>query len=139
MTVLPHLETARWRKLLWNIPFNGLTAVLGMGTDELLAAPSGRDLVVALMEEVVAGARACGADLGPSDVDDMVTLTEKMVPYRASMALDLEAGRPLEHGAIYGAPVRAAAANGVAMPRVEALWQALDLLDQRNQARSTAR
>jgi 2-dehydropantoate 2-reductase len=138
-TVAAHLATARWRKLLWNIPFNGLTAVLGTGTDELLASPSGRELVVALMGEVVAGARACGADLGPSDIDDMVNLTEKMVPYRASMALDLEAGRPLEHRAIYGEPVRAAAAAGAAMPRVEALWQVLDVLDQRNQARSTAR
>jgi 2-dehydropantoate 2-reductase len=130
------LATARWRKLLWNVPFNGLTAVLGVGTDELLESPSGRSLVVDVMEEVVAGAVACGASLSPGDVADMVQRTEAMVPYRTSMALDVDAGRPLEHEAIYGAPVRAARDAGVAMPRVEALYRALDVL---NQSRSTAR
>lgn len=130
----PDLATARWRKLLWNVPFNGLTALLGVGTDELLAAPAGRAMVVELMAEVVAGARACGGQLTPADADDMVARTEAMVPYRTSMALDAQAGRPLEHDAIHGAPVRAAAAAGVAMPRVEQLWRALDVLDRRSTA-----
>jgi 2-dehydropantoate 2-reductase len=137
--VAADLVTARWRKLLWNVPFNGLTALLGVGTDELLASDAGRTLVTDVMAEVVEGGRACGAGIGPGDASDMVSLTEKMVPYRTSMALDAEAGRPLEHDAIYGAPVRAAAAAGVAMPRVEALYRALDVLDARNQSRSTAR
>jgi 2-dehydropantoate 2-reductase len=54
-----------------------------------------------------------------------------MVPYRTSMALDLAAGRPMEHDAIHGNAVRAAAEVGVAMPRVEALWRALDVVDRR--------
>lgn len=119
------LTTARWRKLLWNIPFNGLTAVLGLGTDELLAAPATRAAVVDLMAEVVAGAQGCGAALTAADADHMVALTEKMVPYRTSMALDRAADRPLEHEAIYGAAVRAAAEAGVAMPRVEQLGRLL--------------
>ncbi|HEV8559084.1 MAG TPA: 2-dehydropantoate 2-reductase, partial [Actinophytocola sp.] len=58
--VTPDLTSARWRKLLWNVPVSGLTALLGVGTDELLARASGRALVVSIMEEVVAGAQACG-------------------------------------------------------------------------------
>ncbi len=68
------------------------------------------------MAEVVAGARACGAALTDADADHMVALTERMVPYRTSMALDRAAGRPLEHEAIYGNAVRAAAAAGSPMP-----------------------
>jgi 2-dehydropantoate 2-reductase len=124
------LATARWRKLLWNIPFNGLTALLRVGTDELLASAQGRRLVVDLMAEVVEGALACGAALTTADVDDMVARTEAMVPYRTSMALDVEAGRPLEHDAIHGEPVRAAHRAGVHMPRVQALWRALAVLDE---------
>ena len=129
--VTPDLTTARWRKLLWNVPFNGLTALLDVGTDEVLSSAAGRALAVSLMEEVVAGAQACGARLGPDDVAAMVRMTESMVPYRTSMALDLQAGRPMEHDAIHGAAVQAAAAAGLAMPRVEALWRALDVLDHR--------
>lgn len=129
--VTPDLTTARWRKLLWNVPFNGLTALLDVGTDELLAGESGRALVVSLMEEVVAAARACGALLDGDDLAAMVRMTESMIPYRTSMALDVAAGRPLEHDAIHGAAVRAGRAAGVAMPRVEALWRTLDVIDRR--------
>jgi 2-dehydropantoate 2-reductase len=128
VTVEPDLVTARWRKLLWNIPFNGLTTVLDVGTDDLLADPAGRAAVLGLMAEVVAGAQACGAALTDADADHMITLTEQMVPYRTSMALDREAGRPLEHEAIYGVAVRSAAAAGAPMPRVEQLWRLLALL-----------
>ena len=38
-TVLADLGVARWRKLVWNIPFNGLCTVLDASTDELLADP----------------------------------------------------------------------------------------------------
>jgi 2-dehydropantoate 2-reductase len=129
--VTPDLASARWRKLLWNVPFSGLTALLGVGTDELLASTSGRALVISIMEEVVAAAQACGAPLTAEDADAMVKATEAMVPYQSSMAFDLAAGRPLEHDAIHGAAVQAAAERGIAMPRVEALWRALDVLDPR--------
>ena len=127
--VTPDLVTARWRKLLWNVPFSGLTALLGVGTDELLRSPAGRDLAVSLMEEVVAAAQSYGADLTERDVEAMVQHTEEMVPYLSSMAHDLAAGRPLEHDTIHGAVVRAAVARGVAVPRVEALWRALDVIN----------
>jgi 2-dehydropantoate 2-reductase len=91
------------------------------------------------MAEVVAGGRACGASIDATDADEMVQLTEAMVPYRTSMALDVAAGRPLEHEAIHGEPVRAAAAAGVSMPRVATLYRELAVLDARNQSRSTAR
>jgi 2-dehydropantoate 2-reductase len=133
------LTTARWRKLLWNVPFNGLSVVLGAGTDELLDDPAGRALVVGLMEEVVAGGVACGAELADHDIDDMVARTERMVPYRPAMKLDFDAGRPLACDAIHGAPVRAAASAGVAMPRTEQLWHLLRLCsDGRRRRRAAA-
>jgi 2-dehydropantoate 2-reductase len=125
------LTTARWRKLLWNVPFNGLTAVRGVGTDELLADMASRALVVAIMDEVVATAQANGASLDSADADAMVAMTEAMVPYRTSMALDLEAGRPLELDTIHRAVLRAATVAGVDMPHTEALLGELEALDAR--------
>jgi 2-dehydropantoate 2-reductase len=127
--VTADLTTARWRKLLWNVPFNGLTAARGVGTDELLADPESRALVLAIMDEVVAAARANGASLDRADMDAMVAMTEAMAPYRTSMALDLAAGRPMEHETIHGAAVVAARAAGVAMPHTEALLRELEAVD----------
>lgn len=123
------LTTARWTKLLWNVPFNGLTALHRVGTDVLLRDRRGE--IDELMAEVVAAGRACGAAIDASTATDMVARTEAMVPYRTSMALDRDAGRPLEHDAIHGGAVRAGAAAGVAMPAVEALWEALERISPR--------
>jgi 2-dehydropantoate 2-reductase len=70
----------------------------------------------------------------------MLVTTDAMGPYRTSMKLDFESGRPLELDAIYAAPLRAARAAGVDLPRIEMLWRALDYLElARNQSRNTRR
>ena len=55
----------------------------------------------------------------------MLDDTANMLPYRTSMMLDADAGRPLEVEAIVGDPVRAARAAGCAVPEMERLFDAL--------------
>ena len=50
----------RWKKLVWNIPYNGLSVVRDLKTDALTMEPENRILVIAMMEEVIAAAAACG-------------------------------------------------------------------------------
>lgn len=125
------LVAARWRKLVWNIAFSGLSVVLDAATDALVADPSVRSLVVELMDEVAAGAAAVGRPLPAGFGERMLTMTDAMIPYATSMKLDHDAGRPLELRAIYDAPVAAAAAAGCAMPRTAALAAQLHFLDRR--------
>lgn len=129
--VFDDLGVARWRKLVWNIPFNGLCTVLDATTEQLLADPSSRALVRALMDEVVAGARATGNELPAAVSDQMLALTDAMRPYDPSMKLDHDAGRPLEVGAIYDVATRAARTAGAPMLRAEALAAELWFLDAR--------
>lgn len=130
------LFAARWRKLVWNIPYNGLSVLLDAGTDELMADTATRALVVDLMNEVADGARACGRQLPDGFVEQMLEMTDAMVPYRTSMKTDYDAGYPLELGAIYGAPVKTAASAGCRMQRVEMVWRALQFLDSRRNSGS---
>jgi 2-dehydropantoate 2-reductase len=123
------LGVARWKKLVWNVPYNGLSVVLRAGTDELMADPDTRALVRDLMMEVWRGAEACGHGFDESFVEQMLTDTEQMTPYAPSMRLDFDAGRPMEVDAIYAAPLAAAAAAGAELPKVEALWRQLRFLD----------
>ncbi len=117
---------ARWSKLVWNVPFNGLSVALQTSTDQLMRRAE--PLVRSLMEEVVAAARSCGRDLGDATIEKMLENTRRMVPYESSMSLDFKAGRPLEIEAIYGAPIRFAAERGTCTPRMEMLWQQLQFL-----------
>jgi 2-dehydropantoate 2-reductase len=133
-TALDDVVAGRWRKLVWNVPFNGLSVVLDAGTDELMVDPSAHHLVVDLMGEVVAASVADGHAVPEQAVGEMLERTEKMTPYAPSMKLDFLAGRPMELDPIYAAPLAAAAAAGCPMPRTTALHDQLRFLDARNRA-----
>ncbi len=128
------LRTARWQKLVWNIPYNGLSVILNADTAELMAHPESRLLVEELMREVVAAAAACGRTIDESFIFKMLATTDKMKPYRASMKVDFDLRRPMEIEAIYGNPLRAAQSAGATVPRIATLYRQLKFLDARNRA-----
>jgi 2-dehydropantoate 2-reductase len=129
-TVIADLALERWRKLVWNIPFNGLTIVAGgIDTAALLADDGLRLEAVALMNETIAIAAACGHKLSTSLVPEMIKRTGAMGAYRPSTLLDFEAGRPLELEAIWGEPLRRGQAAGVKAPRLRQLYDHLREMD----------
>jgi 2-dehydropantoate 2-reductase len=132
VTTEEDLVLARWKKLVWNIPYNGLSVVLGAGTDELMADPASRALVFDLMEEVRSGAASQGRTIEADFVTRMLADTEAMTPYAPSMLRDFERRRPLEVEAIYRVPVERARAAGTEMAGTEALLRQLQFLDRRN-------
>lgn len=119
---------ARWKKLMWNIPFNGLSVVLDAKSDRLINHPESAKLAESLMREIHASAAACGREVPESAIEEMLDHTRRMVPYDSSMRLDYLAGRPLEVEAIFGAPVRAAEAAGYVPRQVKMLYQQLKFL-----------
>lgn len=123
--IAPDLKVARWKKLVWNIPYNGLTVALDTATDVIMKTSSSRQLVKDMMEEVLAGARACGAVIEHEFVNNMLEMTDKMKPYSPSMKLDFDNGRQMEIRAIYSNPIRMAKQNGFYMQKVEMLEQQL--------------
>ncbi|WP_417662236.1 putative 2-dehydropantoate 2-reductase [Pseudomonas sp.] len=126
------LAEARWKKLVWNVPYNGLSVLLNAGTTALMGDLNSRALIASIMDEVVAGAAACGYQIQADFAAKMLKATERMPDYLPSMYHDYKHRRPLELHAIYAAPLAAATAAGCSMPRIEALYQALQFIDQRN-------
>ncbi|KTB71889.1 MULTISPECIES: putative 2-dehydropantoate 2-reductase [Pseudomonas] len=132
--VMANLQQARWQKLVWNVPYNGLSALLQTSTSQLMADPDSQALIQALMDEVVQGAEACGHALPPGFAQHLFTVTQSMPDYRPSMYHDLVEKRPLELEAIYARPLAAALAAGFDMPRMRALYQALAFIDRGNRS-----
>jgi 2-dehydropantoate 2-reductase len=132
--VVDNLIQERWRKLVWNIPFNGLTiAAGGVTTEDILEDESLHSAAMALMNEVIEAARNCGYHL-PEDVAvEYMKRTETMGAYKPSTLLDFEAGRPLEVEAIWGEPLRRAQASATATPRLEQLYALLKSLNARRE------
>jgi 2-dehydropantoate 2-reductase len=129
VTTTDDLLLARWKKLVWNIPFNGLTVVHNTLTDQLLKKPETRRLCEILMAEVAAASTACARPIEAAFIEKMIAYTEEMEPYAPSMKLDFERGRPMEIESIYGYPLRAAKAAGIAMPETEKLYHQLLAID----------
>ena len=117
-----NLQQAQWEKLIWNIPFNGLSvAEGGVTTDALLASPAMEAEIRALMAEVIAGGRALGLTLSDDMIDYNINRTRPMGPYRTSSMIDFVEGREVEVGPIWEEPVRQALAAGCAMPHTAEL------------------
>lgn len=119
-------EEAQWRKLIWNIPFNGLCITEGgIDTGTLLAMPDGEDRVRELMGEVVAIAAALGHEIEDKYVEFQISRTYPMKDYKPSSMLDYVNGNPVEIEAIWGIPHRIATEKGVEAPRLQELLQGI--------------
>ncbi|WP_025127177.1 putative 2-dehydropantoate 2-reductase [Pseudomonas sp. PH1b] len=125
-----NLHQARWQKLVWNVPYNGLSVLLKASTTPLMADPGSRELIQDLMEEVLQGAAACGYEILAVYAQQLFKSTEQMPDYWPSMYHDFLHQRPLELAAIYAAPLAAARAAGCELPKIRALYQALSFIDR---------
>lgn len=122
-------EEARWKKAVWNMPFNGMTVALNTQTDLLLKNPSTRQLIRDLMMEVIDAARHLGVTgLNETFADKMIETTDAMTPYSPSMKLDFDFHRPMEIHYIYTRPIEIARAAGFRMAKLEMLEAELRFL-----------
>ena len=118
---VPYAE-ARWKKAVWNMPFNGMTVALDTQTDLLLKNPATRALIREQMMEVIGAAQALGVSaLTEEFADKMIAMTDAMTPYSPSMKLDYDFHRPMEIHYLYTRPIELAAEAGFAMPRLKML------------------
>ncbi len=131
-TAMANLAQARWQKLIWNVPYNGLSVVLNAGTTALMAHAETRALILAIMKEVIQGAAACGYAIAEVFADKLLASTDRMPDYLPSMYHDFVEKRPLELHYIYAEPLAAAERAGVDLPRIRALQQQLAFIDSRN-------
>lgn len=127
---LVEYQEARWKKAVWNMPFNGMTVALDTQTDKLLAFPDTEWLIFEQMMEVIEAAR----HLGVKNIDEefahkMIATTKVMTPYSPSMKLDYDFHRPMEIYYLYSRPIEEARKVGFRMPKLEMLEAQLKFLE----------
>ena len=130
-TGLVEYHEARWKKAVWNMPFNGMTVALHTQTDLLLKNPSTRQLIRDQMMEVVAASRALGVEhVDEPFVEKMIQMTDEMTPYSPPMRLDYDFHRPMEIHYLYTRPIEIAREAGFRMPKLEMLEAELKFLEK---------
>ena len=124
--VTPDLRYTQWRKLVWNVPFNGLAiAAGGITTDKIVGDPELEQEARGLMMEIQAAAAALGMAIKDEFIDSQIEQTRAMDAYKPSSLIDFLAGRSVEVESIWGEPLRQGKAAGVDMPRLEKLYAQL--------------
>ncbi|GAL31432.1 2-dehydropantoate 2-reductase [Vibrio variabilis] len=126
----PKIIDARWKKLLWNVPFNGLSTVLDSDTATMMDCAELVDLSKAIMIEVQHAAQTTDTEIPMSLIDTMLSNTAKMKPYLTSMLLDRRNNRELEIQYMYKNAIDLAASHGVTMPKTTALYEQLCFINK---------
>ncbi|MFL1407112.1 ketopantoate reductase family protein [Marinobacter sp. M1N3S26] len=118
----------RWRKCLWNTPFNPLSVIAnGADTKTILDTEGGEDLIRAMIREVMDVAAAEGYPMDDKVIEQNITGTRKMPPYKNSMALDYLNGRPIEREAVLGNVVAIAQRHGIPVPHLNTVLVTLKM------------
>ena len=133
-SVAENLGLERWRKLVWNIPFNGLSVIAEADTAAILSDEQLRTTALALMDETILAANKCGYPLPTAEALEQLNRTKHLGAYKPSTLIDYEVRRPLEIEPIWGEPLRQAKAAGAQMPELQRLY---DRLKETERERST--
>ncbi|MFC4259759.1 ketopantoate reductase family protein [Marinobacter lacisalsi] len=118
----------RWRKCLWNTPFNPLSVIAnGADTRTILDTEGGEDLIRTMIREVMDVAAAEGYPMEEKVIEQNIAGTRKMPPYKNSMALDYLNGRPIEREAVLGNVVAIAQRHGIPVPHLNTVLVTLKM------------
>lgn len=117
-----------WRKLVNNLALNQVSALTRATVRSMLANPSVRALLRAIIDEGLAVARASGVEPGV-DAEERLHWAERIADVKTSMLQDVEAGKPLELEPIAGAVVELAQRYDVAIPHTQTVYALTKLLE----------
>jgi 2-dehydropantoate 2-reductase len=130
------LTKGRWKKNIWNLPFNGISVAMGGITIDIIVNDPGlRALAEVIMEEVVTiantdlkerGYEDTSFHLGKADMKQMMDLSDAMGPYKTSTMLDLVERKPMEVTYLFRKPLQRASELGISAPHLETIVRMIE-------------
>jgi 2-dehydropantoate 2-reductase len=132
--VAADFQLALWKKLVWNVPFNGLSIVANATTDVVIDSPQLLALSRGLMKEIQAAAKAYGCEIPDEFIEGQISYTRPLGVYKSSSMLDYQAGRHVEVESIWGEPLRRGTDKGVQMPVLNTIYALIRALVARRLA-----
>ena len=125
------LLRGRWEKMMWNLPFSGISVAMGgITTDLIIGDPDLRELAERIMFETIQIANADlarfhGKDgfvpLGEKEMESLLSITETLGPYKTSTMLDLVNRRSMEVKYLFRDPFERANRLGVHSPHLHTI------------------
>jgi len=115
----PAIRYEIWQKLWGNVAFNPISALTLATMDRLIADPGSRRLALSIMGEAEQVANRLGIRF-PISAEARIDGLKRLGAYKTSALQDIEAGRPVELGALLEAVLEIAAELGIPTPMLAA-------------------
>ncbi len=121
-----NIRQVLWTKFVFIAALSGVGAITRLPVGDYRQVPETRDLLVRLMREVEAIARASGIALEANVVDQALAVVDNAAPgIQSSMQRDVAAGRPSELESMIGVLGRKGRELGVPTPVADMVYAAL--------------
>ena len=122
----PYISKVLWTKFVFISAVSSLGSLTRLPIGEYRSVPETRALMVSLMEEVEAVARALGVPLDEDVVQSSMSFIDNAAPsIRTSMQLDVEAGRLSELESMISVIGRKGRDQGIATPVADMIYAAI--------------
>ncbi|MFC3041842.1 ketopantoate reductase family protein [Virgibacillus xinjiangensis] len=123
----------KWRKLLWNVTFNPLSAAAGARVGEVLDSPALRQTAEAICREALGTAAAIGIKMDMDRAFSTIFSNAELArEHRTSMLQDRLQGRQMEVESMCGYIVKKASEMGVQVPTLTTIYHLLTFVNDGN-------
>ena len=116
------IRRSSWRKLVWNIMYNPLSALLGATCGDLVNNAHTRRIMEVMGAEVIAAAAANGVILPDDTLEKELSLFPEFQTYKTSALQDAESGRVPESAELMRPVIELANAGKISAPVCEAVY-----------------
>ncbi|PLX66803.1 MAG: 2-dehydropantoate 2-reductase [Denitrovibrio sp.] len=124
--ISPDVHHTLWSKLVWNVAYNPLSALLESTCGPMIKSDTIRPLIENMVLEVVAAAKMHGVTITEKEWKEKIAHRDSLNKYKTSMLQDIERHRNPEVDGILGPVIRTHEANGLKAPYCETIYRSLE-------------
>lgn len=116
----------KWKKLLWNVTFNPLTALIEAKVGAIYEDKGLKETAIKICQEAIAVARAAGVEIEEDQYETVMMQGQFAQGHQTSMLQDKLKGKPLELESIAGYIVKKGKELGVETPVLNTIYHLLN-------------
>lgn len=114
-----------WKKLVWNIAYNPLSALLESRCGKMAKDPEVFDMMVKMVKETLAAAETEGVIIPESEWMPLIAHNDNLDDYKTSMLIDIQKNRTPEIDGILMPVISRLEAAGKSAPYCETVYKSL--------------
>lgn len=120
-----NIKYVLWKKLIWNIAYNPLSALLESTCGKMAKNPEIFDLMVKMVKETLAAAETEGVSIPESEWMPLIAHKDSLDDYKTSMLIDIQKNRKPEIDGILMPVISRLEASGGSAPYCETVYKSL--------------